>query len=106
MNSYGLCVLRNEGKNLWKKPSMQVTQRDCDSDTQVSYDWCNNNERIMRTTGLIQHAEELQIYNHKRKYFLKLSPCIVFDEAQQVVRERQQVEEEEEEEEEEGEAGG
>ena len=60
---------------------MQVLERECDTDTRVSYDWCNNNERIMRTTGFIQDAEELPIYNHKKKYFVMLSPCMVFNSA-------------------------
>ena len=82
-NTYRMCVLATENKNLWKKPTMTVTQpifcqySTDQGPTVVLSEFCNNNDLLLTHAGLMRSSEEDFLSNyHHRKYAFVINPCI------------------------------
>ena len=81
--TFNYCVLADENKNLWKKPTMTVTAApiacaDVVAGTGVLVEFCNDNERLLKAAGLIQDKTPESNKNyHQLKYTPFLNPCIL-----------------------------
>ena len=77
--TYNLCILADENKNLWKKPSLMVSQVRCPADRGVTADFCNQNTLLLRAAALMQtkKGRDRHEHYHTPTFVKVVDPCIV-----------------------------
>ena len=76
--NYRKCLLADENKNLWKKPTMALAAAvTCGADIGVLTEFCNNNKKLLVAIGFIKDKDGHHRPNHLSSITKMLDPCIL-----------------------------
>ena len=78
--NYKKCLLADEGKNLWKKPTLTVTATiKCGLDIGLMTEFCNTNSLLLKAVGLIKEKNEgHESHTHQLTVIKQRDPCLLF----------------------------